>query len=159
MSDKYCCCTWLDLSAELAESKAQELVDLIQTKGIPRSIFAPVYRVLENIANFCPVCGSSLKASVATTPVPQKGLVEPPNVPIKNLAPRICRACGGRKTLGTDKNGVVIKCLTCHGEGIFNRDNHDALDSKDSSLVAEALDKVANLRNTKGIGDNTVNAE
>lgn len=159
MSDKFCCVTWRELSLELASAKEHELSILISEKGLPRSVFASVYKVLEGIANYCPNCGSALNSNLIpklkeqhTTAIEnvKKDLNQ---APVSNVK-RICKPCGGRKILGYDSKGTPINCMACHGEGLVES-KHVAEDPR----AKFAQSKVDDIREKKGIGDNPINVE
>ncbi len=128
MSDKYCCCVWESLSKELKEAKVDELE---QVTGVPKSVFAPVYKVLDKMGTFCPVCGSGLTSdAVKQQPTPK--LVRTPEldvVPVKPVARIKCPYCKGQGLIGEDKNGIEIKCARCLGQGYHDHNTMNEMNS------------------------------
>jgi RNA polymerase subunit RPABC4/transcription elongation factor Spt4 len=124
MSDKYCCCTWETLGVELADAKLAEIEALIADKGLPKSVFASVFKVLDKLQNYCPVCGSNLSGCVEAPIVPS---LLPVATPIVHKAPEPttrrakCPKCNGRKSFGKDDQGIVIRCMHCHGMGFVDQ--------------------------------------
>lgn len=157
MSDKYCCVVWEALALELAETKRTELNQLVTDKGIPKSVFASVFKVLEGMLNACPVCRSPLKPELFAnlkeqhrTSVEQvtNETNENPSYTVKGK----CSRCGGQGILGIDKNGVKIKCMACHGQGVFTS-AQIAQDPK----AGHAQGKVDDIRTKLGISGTPVN--
>lgn len=157
MSEKHCCVTWQELGPELVQHKTNEVEHLIKDKELPRSLFASVIRVLNDMANYCPSCGACLNTELQPkAKVHQAALREVEaqvdDKPTYSTVKKRCAACGGKKILGRDKNQVDIKCMKCHGEGYFES-KHIAQDPK----AKFAQSKVDDLRTQTGIGDNPVN--
>lgn len=149
MSDKYCCCTWETLGTELADAKLLEIEAMISDKGLPRSVFAPVIKVLEKLQNYCPVCGSNLSG----VDIPPQTLI-PVATPIvqKNKEPitkRIkCPKCNGKKSFGKDDQGIVIRCMHCHGMGFVDQ-RHTVSESK-SQEELEAEKRIEEFEQGEG---------
>ena len=128
MSNKFCCVTWESLAVELQGQKTEELDLLIADKGLPRSVFAPVMKVLGAMTNFCPVCGSALtqeaqdSLKIIATPIVQR-------TPEPQTQRRTCPKCNGKRNFGKDSNGVVINCMNCHGLGFVDQ-RHRVQDAK-----------------------------
>lgn len=122
MSDKYCCCTWTELSLELITAKETEINDLISTKGLPRSIFASVLKVLDQMQNYCPVCGGQLRQVAMPDSIKQPVKTKNTN-PIAKIQKQRCNRCSGKGVLGHEGkdnylgSSIPIKCMNCHGEG------------------------------------------
>jgi hypothetical protein len=128
MSEKFCCVTWETLNQELREAKEVELSEM---QGVPKSVFAPVYRVLEKMYRFCPVCGTGLTEDAVKAPSPKilsggsrTGKFEA-EVP-KKLRPK-CAYCKGAGKIGEDKNGIDIKCARCLGQGYHDENTVNEL--------------------------------
>jgi hypothetical protein len=108
----WCCAQWIDLGQEMADAKVLSLEKLLK-KGIPRSTFSSIYRILEGVGNYCPCCGTSL----STTAPKQKEQVAPP--PVSKVSPSIkCPPCRG-----TGKVGDGLNCMTCLGLGVLDKSN------------------------------------
>lgn len=158
MSDKFCCITWQELSTELHTAKDTEINNLMLTSSLPRSMFASVFKVLDGMANYCPVCGSVLNK--ALTPVAKEQHRQALDTANKNInempttEKRLCRACAGKGTLGKDANNVEIKCMSCHGQK-YKDTRHVAEDPK----AKYAQSKVEDLREKTGIGDSIIKVE
>jgi len=112
----WCCQVWLDLGKEMAEAKLVSLDKLIK-KGIPRSTFAPIYRILEGIDHACPLCGCRLAVGGAV-PKPTPAAPIAPKTVSKVPATIPCPPCKG-----TGKVGDGISCSTCFGEGKLDKSN------------------------------------
>ena len=159
MSERHCCITWIELGPELVQIKTDEVESLIKEKSLPRSLFASVIRVLNAMANYCPVCGDCLnpeltpKAKAQHQAALREVAQQVDNTQVSVLD-QICRACNGKKMLGIDKNKVPIQCMNCHGEGI-KRAKHVAVDPR----AKHAQSKVDDLREQSGIGDNPVSID
>jgi len=111
MSDKYCCVTWRELSEELKETKENEIYLTISDKGIPKSVFASVLKVLNSMALYCPVCGSGLTEETKKTErvnIPPRKAVAP-SAPAPTQVYTTCTQCMGRPS--------AVKCNTCLGTG------------------------------------------
>lgn len=151
--NNFCCVTWSELAPELQQAKEIELNELIQEKGVPKSALASIFRVMDNMLNFCPSCGSNLNPNtqVAAKPakIRQNAPQEPDPKPVATSG--LCRACGGTGRAGGMKNGK-IKCITCHGkgrigvaEGNLNAASAPAIDPSKAAEItelAEASNKV-----------------
>ena len=74
MSDKFCCVTWETLHQELAHNKRVEIDALIEEKGLPASMFAPILKVLDRMGNHCPVCKPEGVLPVVGVVPPKPGL-------------------------------------------------------------------------------------
>lgn len=135
----WCCCTWLDLCQELAEMKVAQLEKLLK-RGIPRSTFSPVFRLIEGIGNFCPNCGTQigtkLEENVGSLPEVPKKRVEPESV--SKTPPLIkCPVCRGTGKVGDDLN-----CMICLGQGQLDKSNpHRA--NYDQAYSEELAEKMA----------------
>lgn len=159
MSDKHCCVTWQELSVELSVAKEGEINELINSKGLPRSMFASVLKVLTGMTNYCPSCGSVLNPEL------QPKLQQQHKVAIKEVAQAVqesptytakvkCAACAGRGILGIDRNKVKINCMKCHGSGELEA-KHIATDPK----AKQAQAKVDEAREATGIGDQALSVD
>lgn len=118
MPNGWCCQTWIDLSDELASAKLTALDKLIK-RGIPKSTFSPIYRMLEGLATYCPLCGSRITKGVVTqNEVPVVG--NPTTPAPKPLSPSTvkCPPCRGS---GHVSDGV--NCMTCLGAGVLDKSN------------------------------------
>lgn len=155
MSDKFCCVTYQELAPELIQSKSNEIDSLVKEKGLPRSVFASVIKLLNTMTNYCPSCGeclsSELKQLKTITPsVKINTEVENERTVVPNKV-GICRPCGGRGTMGVDSNNIKINCMSCHGSGKFES-KHIAVDP--NAKLAQS--KVEDLRAASGINDGVV---
>lgn len=124
MSDKYCCVTWQELGPELADAKLRDIEKLISDSKLPRSVFASVFKVLERVLQYCPVCGSNIEAStpsvIASVEAPiATPIVQKAKEPVTKRSK--CPRCAGRKSFGKDDQGVNIKCMHCHGLGFVDQ--------------------------------------
>lgn len=157
MSDKFCCVTYNELYPELAQIKSDEIDGLVKDKSIPRSVFASVIKLVNGLGNYCPYCGECLNEELKKK-IPnvkhqqalrevEETLVDRPVLTEK----RRCNACAGKGILGRDKNQVDIRCMRCHGQGTFEA-KHIAEDPR----AKHAQNKVDQVREDKGIGDNMV---
>lgn len=116
MSLNFCCVAWADLGKELALQKEESLNKLIK-RGIPRSTFSPIYRILEDITNFCPLCGSDLKKDSKQKETKATETKQDP-VFISNTPVTIkCPPCKGSGTISG------VNCLTCLGTGLLDKSN------------------------------------
>jgi len=109
-----CCETWKDLSIELAEAKASEIVELVTEKQLPKSIFSSVIKVLEGMFAYCPVCGSGLTEETKRGVCPPQRDDTPTPTPTTPLPARkeyVCPKCKGRK-------GETI-CTECLSTGVI----------------------------------------
>lgn len=134
----FCCVAWKDLGVELAEQKIVALDKLIK-RGIPRSTFSPIYRILEGITNHCPMCGASLNGSVQSAPKkPEKvRLPEPLKSTVPDTIP--CPPCKGTGQTGQDCN-----CMTCLGSGVLDKSNpmRSRFDGNFAKEQADKLERV-----------------
>lgn len=147
MGQSYCCVTWSELAPELIQAKSDEVESLIKDKGLPRSVFASVIRVLNSMDNYCPSCGSGLKAAsraINSAPVliPAPPVEEPKPTQVR------CRGCAGKGILGVDENSIQIKCASCHGDGYIGA-KHMLVDKK----TAFALDKLDTFKAKQGLNE------
>lgn len=135
----WCCVAWRDLGIELAEQKTVALDKLLK-RGIPRSTFSPIYRILEGIGNFCPLCGTSLNESVQAAPKkPEKvRLPEPPPSTVPDVIK--CPPCRGTGQISG------CNCLTCLGEGKLDKSNpmRAQFDANFRREQAEKMERVTN---------------
>lgn len=144
---QWCCQTWVDLGQELSDEKRKSLQKLI-AKGIPRSTFSPISRILESISNFCPMCGCKIGGSTVTEVVNQVSVTDssakPKNAPSKETVsaspPTIkCPPCRGK---GTVSDGV--NCMTCLGTGVLDKGNphRRQYDPVFNAEFTEKMDKI-----------------
>lgn len=145
MSDKYCCCTWETLGTELADAKLLEIENLITDKGLPRSVFASVIKVLEKLQSYCPVCGSCLTEPVASTnsQIVATPIVSKAKEPVTKRVK--CPRCNGKKTFGKDDQGVTIRCMNCHGMGFVDQ-RHVVSETKSQEEI-DAENRIAEFEN------------
>lgn len=155
--ERYCCVTYRELAPELIQVKTNEIEGLIKEKGLPRSVFASVIRVLNNMTQYCPVCGSGIDAPQVFKDFSagDKRTDAPRTETVKTVDSAPCRQCGGRGILGKDSNGIVIKCIRCHGSGKMDNSNRITIDQ----ATKDAQSKVADIRTKTGIGDNVVQSK
>jgi len=138
MSEKWCCVTWEALAPELRDMKEAEISQLIEDKGIPKSTFAQVFKILDGMTNCCAYCGGSSNEEAPTVQPTAK--LRTPVTPKESRPTVFCAACAGTGKAGGDKRST-IKCISCHGKGM--RDG--------SNTMSEPLtgDKQDELDNTK----------
>lgn len=127
MHTKACCVSWQDLAGELSSAKLAEIDLMIKEKGIPRSVFALVSRTLENMENFCPVCGTNLQVAPVPTAEEIKEIVRPTvaTEPNKVRTPHTCPRCHGR---GKVQGYPDMNCSGCLGEGKIRPGQNTVLD-------------------------------
>lgn len=134
----WCCQTWRDLGDELAIQKITSLDKLLK-RGIPKSTFSPIYRILEGITNFCPLCGESLNAPVESKPKKREN-VQVKSEPIVSTVPDTikCPPCKG-----TGRVGDGLNCMTCLGVGKLDKANpHRAeWDAQYAKELAEKMER------------------
>jgi len=129
----WCCQTWLDLGPELSELKVKSLDKLLK-RGIPRSTFSPVFRLIEGMTNYCPLCGTRISSSEPLLPVKK----EAPKPPVSNTPPSIpCPICRGTGRVGGDAN-----CMTCLGSGKLTKanPNRKSYDKEYAKELADQMD-------------------
>ena len=112
----WCCQTWLDLGPELSELKVKSLDKLLK-RGIPRSTFSPVFRIIEGMTNFCPLCGTKINTN-ATAPVAEKVKEE-----VKPFISKVPSTIKCPPCRGTGMVGDGLTCMTCLGEKVLGKDN------------------------------------
>ncbi len=148
MSDKYCCVTWGELAPELIAAKEAEINELISAKGLPRSVFASVFKVLNQMQNYCPVCGSGLSSEVIESQqVIAKPIVKQTVKPNKSIVAKTkCVRCNGRGVLGHEGkdnyigSSIAIKCMNCFGEGYVS-EKHTVRESADEVEHEQVIEK------------------
>lgn len=113
----WCCQTWVDLGPELSGMKVAQLEKLLK-RGIPRSTFSPIFRIIEGMVNFCPLCGSQIQQISSSVPAPHKEHIV--SKPIESNVPQNikCPPCRGTGKVGDDLN-----CMTCFGTGLLDKTN------------------------------------
>jgi len=132
----WCCQTWIDLGPELAGMKVAALEKLLK-RGIPKSTFSPIFRIIEGMTNFCPLCGTQIDMNVNVA-VPKKE--KTPVAPVVSTVPDsikcpICR--------GTTKVGAGLNCMTCLGTGKLDKSNphRKTFDSQYAEEEAEKMER------------------
>jgi hypothetical protein len=129
----WCCETWKDLSPELAGLKVASLEKLMK-RGIPKSTFSPVFRLIEGMTNYCPLCGTQINHSTHVSSQKQSVVIKPVE---SKIPPTIkCPICRGTGKVGGDSN-----CMTCLGAGVLDKSNPHRK-TFDADYAKEMADKM-----------------